>query len=88
MRTGLLRLFWSTPMKIMPLFALASLLALFAHAHAEPVVDCGNFPNTQMRTSCWIEISRAENRVPGTATVAPAKPKAVTARSRKTIRED
>jgi hypothetical protein len=82
MRIGLSRLLWSAPMKIMPLLALAGLLALPVHARAEPVVDCGNFPNTQMRLTCWNEISRAEKPGLGAAT---AKPKTATARGRKTI---
>jgi hypothetical protein len=71
-------------MKFAFLFAFVGLLAVTAHAHAEPVVDCGNFPNTQMRMSCWNEISRAENPVPATATVTPAKPKAPAARRKAT----
>jgi hypothetical protein len=74
-------------MKIAFLFAFVGFLAATAHARAEPVVDCGNFPNTQMRMSCWNEISRAENPVPATATVAPAKQKAPAAR-RKTVKVD
>jgi hypothetical protein len=46
-------------MKIMPLFALAVLLALPAHGRAEAAVDCGSFPNSQMRLTCWNDTSRA-----------------------------
>jgi len=71
-------------MKIMLLFALAGLLALPAHVSAEPVVDCGNFPNTQMRLACWNEISRAPKPDPVNAAVKPEKPEGATARNRKT----
>jgi hypothetical protein len=57
MRTGL-PLFWSTPMKITPMLALAGLLAVPIAARAEPAVDCGSFPNSQMRLSCWNDTSR------------------------------
>jgi hypothetical protein len=56
---GLSRLFRSEPMKIMLLIALAGLLALPRHVRAEPVVDCGSFPNSQMRLTCWNDTSRA-----------------------------
>jgi hypothetical protein len=37
---GLSRRLWSMPMKIMPLLALAGLLAFPAHTRAEAAVDC------------------------------------------------
>jgi hypothetical protein len=92
MRSGLSRLSWSTPMKIMPLLALAGLLALPAHARAEPVVDCGSFPNSQMRLTCWNDTSRALQAYnpgqmpPDNATGAPVKPKAAPASARKPVR--
>ena len=46
-------------MKIMPLLALAGLLAYPAHARAEPAMDCGSFPNSQMRLTCWNDTSRS-----------------------------
>jgi hypothetical protein len=54
-----LRLFWSTPMKIMPLLALAGIFALPGHLCAQAAVDCGSFPNSQMRLTCWNDTSRA-----------------------------
>ena len=69
-------------MKPVPLLVLTGLLALPAHARAEPVVDCGNFPNTQMRLACWNDISRAEKPHPVKAKVKPEK--TATARTRRT----
>jgi hypothetical protein len=46
-------------MKIMPLLALAGLLAFPALDRAEAAVDCGSFPNSQMRLTCWSDTSRA-----------------------------
>jgi hypothetical protein len=47
------------PMKIMPLLALAGIFALPGHLRAQPAVDCGSFPNSQMRLTCWNDTSRA-----------------------------
>jgi hypothetical protein len=85
------RLLWNAPMKIMPLFALAGLLAAPAHARAEPVMDCGSFPNSQMRLTCWNDTSRVlqaynPGQMPTDATAAPVKPKAVRASTRKPVR--
>jgi len=46
-------------MKIMPLLALAGIFALPGQLRAEPGVDCGSFPNSQMRLTCWNDTSRA-----------------------------
>jgi hypothetical protein len=91
---GLARLFWSKPMKITPLFALAGLLAFPAHAPAEAAVDCGSFPNSQMRLTCWNDTSRALQAYnpgqmppnPNDVAAAPVKPKAVRASTRKPVR--
>jgi hypothetical protein len=89
---GLSRLLWSVPMKIMPLLALAGLLAFPAHVRAEAAVDCGSFPNSQMRLTCWNDTSRALQAYnpgqmpPDNAAVAPVKPKAVRASARKPVR--
>jgi hypothetical protein len=79
-------------MKIVPLSAVAVLLALPAHVRAEPAVDCGSFPNSQMRLTCWNDTSRALQAYnPGqmptdNVAVAPVKPKAVRANTRKPVR--
>jgi hypothetical protein len=92
MRIGLSPLFWSAPMKIMPLFALAGLLAFPAHALAEAAMDCGSFPNSQMRLTCWNDTSRALQAYnPGQmptdgVAAAPVKPKAARASTRKPVR--
>ena len=46
-------------MKPMLPIALAGFLALPTHVHAGPAVDCGSFPNSQMRLTCWNDTSRA-----------------------------
>jgi hypothetical protein len=85
-------LLWSTPMKIMPLFALAGLLALPTHARAEAAVDCGSFPNSQMRLTCWNDTSRALQAYnpgqmpPDNVAGAPVKLKAARASTKKPVR--
>jgi hypothetical protein len=81
-------------MKIMPLFALAGLLALPPHARAGAAVDCGSFPNSQMRLTCWNDTSRTLQAYnpgqmppdPNAVAAAPVKPKAVRAGTRKSVR--
>jgi len=81
-------------MKIMPLLGLAGLLALSAHARAQAAVDCGSFPNSQMRLACWNDTSRALQAYnpgqmppnPNDAAAAPAKPKAVRTSAKKPVR--
>jgi len=78
-------------MKIMPLFALVGLLAFPAHARAGAALDCGSFPNSQMRLTCWNDTSRALQAYnpgqmpPDNAAAAPVKPKAVRASTRKPV---
>jgi hypothetical protein len=94
MWTGPLRLSWSTPMKIMPLWALAGIFALPGQVRAEPAVDCGSFPNSQMRLTCWNDTSRALQAYnpgqmppnPNDVAAAPAKPKTVRANAKKPVR--
>ena len=77
-------------MKIMPLLALAGLLAF--PAHAEAAVDCGSFPNSQMRLTCWNDTSRAlqaynPGQMPSdNAAGAPVEPKAVRASTIRPVR--
>jgi hypothetical protein len=79
-------------MKILPLIALAGLLALPTHVRGEPVVDCGSFPNSQMRLTCWNDTSRALQAYnpgqmpPDNVALAPVKPKAVRASTKKPVR--
>jgi hypothetical protein len=75
-------------MTIKSLLALAGLLALTAHARAEPV-DCGLFPDMHSRFACYDNLSRAPKPDPQ-KTVKPelVKPKAAIARDRKMIRAD
>jgi hypothetical protein len=79
-------------MKIMPLLALAGIFALPGHLRAQPAVDCGSFPNSQMRLTCWNDTSRALQAYnPGqmptdNVAVAPVKPKAARASARKPVR--
>jgi hypothetical protein len=79
-------------MKIVPLFALAVLLILPAHVRAGPAVDCGSFPNSQMRLTCWNDTSRALQAYnPGQMPTdnvadAPVKPKAARASAKKPVR--
>jgi hypothetical protein len=81
-------------MKRMPLFVLTDFLALPAHVRAEAAVDCGSFPNSQMRLTCWNDTSRAmQADLPGqrstaNALAAPAKPKPVRASARKPIKSN
>jgi hypothetical protein len=79
-------------MKIAFLFAFVGLLAVTTHARAEPAVDCGSFPNSQMRLTCWNDTSRALQAYnpgqmpPDNAAGAPVKPKALRASTRKPVR--
>ena len=79
-------------MKIMPLLALAGLLAFPAHARTEAAVDCGSFPNSQMRLTCWNDTSRALQAYnpgqmpPDNVAGAPVKPKSARVSTRKPIR--
>ena len=78
-------------MKPMLLIALAGLFALPTHVRAEPAVDCGSFPNSQMRLTCWNDTSRAlQASNPGQRSndnvVAPVKPKAVRTSTRKPVK--
>jgi hypothetical protein len=91
---GLWWLFWSAPMKIMLPIALAGLLTLPTHVRAEPAVDCGSFPNSQMRLTCWNDTSRAlqadlpgqRSTDPNNAAGAPVKPKAARTSTKKPVR--
>jgi hypothetical protein len=81
-------------MKIMPLLALAGLLAFPAHADAEAAVDCGSFPNSQMRLTCWNDTSRALQAYnpgqmppdPNDVAAPPVKPKPTRANAKKPVR--
>jgi hypothetical protein len=81
-------------MKIMLPIALAGLLALPTHVRAGPAVDCGSFPNSQMRLSCWNDTSRALQANnpgqmppnPNDVAAAPVKPKATRATAKKPVR--
>jgi hypothetical protein len=78
----------------MLLLALAGLPAFPAHARAQAAVDCGSFPNSQMRLTCWNDTSRALQAYnpgqtppnPNDAAGAPVKPKAVRASARKPVK--
>jgi hypothetical protein len=89
---GLSRLLWSTPMKIMPLLALAGIFALPGQLRAQAAVDCGSFPNSQMRLTCWNDTSRAlQADLPGQRATdnvagAPVKPKTARASTKKPVR--
>jgi hypothetical protein len=91
-RTGLPRLLWSAPMKIMPLFVLVGIFALPGQLRAQPAVDCGSFPDSQMRLTCWNDTSRALQAYnsgqmpPDNVAGAPVKPKAARASTRKPVR--
>jgi len=81
-------------MKIMPLFVLAGIFALPDQLRAQAAVDCGSFPNNQMRLTCWNDTSRALQAYnpgqmppnPNDVAATPAKPKTVRASARKPVR--
>ena len=75
-------------MTIKSLLALAGLLALTAHARAEPV-DCGLFPDMHSRFACYDNLSRGPKPDPQkTVKPEPVNRKAAIARNRKMIRAD
>jgi hypothetical protein len=79
-------------MKLTQLFVLAGLLVLPGQLRAEAAMDCGSFPNSQMRLTCWNDTSRALQAYnpgqmpPNPNDVAPAKPKTVRASAKKPVR--
>jgi hypothetical protein len=91
---GLSRLLWSVPMKIMPLLALAGIFALPGQLGAQAAVDCGSFPNSQMRLTCWNDTSRTLQAYnpgqmppdPNDVAAPPVKPKPMRANAKKPAR--